>query len=127
MGLDVCAKDMPRFKLSYSTYYRMRLLIIEQAYGEKCVEIFKKEKPSDEDFQYWKSMCNDDLDLFLLHSDCDGKFTPKECKRILKALEKIYIDMDGWSFDRNESINMLEQWKLMFEHCVKRRVCMFYY
>ena len=126
MGLTVVAKGMPNFDLAYSTYYTMRRLIVKEIYGEKCEEIFRGQYASDEDVTYWNSVCNDDLDLFLLHSDCDGHFTVKECRKILKALEPISIDMQGWDFDRN-SCNMLDQWKRMFRHCVKRRVCMWYY
>lgn len=127
MGLDVEAKGMPRFSLAYSTYHMMRRLIIREVYDDKCEEIFLKDYASDEDVKYWNSVCDDDLDLFLLHSDCDGKFTPKECKRILKALEPIHIDMDGWGFNRTEKCNMLDQWKRMFKHCIKKRVNMYYY
>ena len=126
MGLDVVAKGMPNFRLAYSTYYRMRMLIIKEAYGDRCEEIFRKQYASDEDIAYWNSVCNDDLDLFLLHSDCDGKFTAKECKRIYKALEPIHIDREGWGFDRADRCNMLDQWKRMFKHCMDKRVNMYY-
>lgn len=132
MGLDVVAKGMPRFSLAYSTYYRFRSEIIKTAYGEECQRIFAKplaerdKKEWQADADYWNSVCSDDLDLFLLHSDCDGHFTPKECRTILKALEQIDIDMPGWDFDR-KPCKMIDQWKRMFEHCAKRRVCMWYY
>lgn len=135
MGLDVVAKGMPRFSLSYSTYYRFRAEIIKAVYGEKCYKIFtippferSKMKYSEEQayIDYWNSVCSNDLDMFLLHSDYDGHFTPKECRTILKALEPIDIDMPGWDFDR-KPCKMIDQWKRMFEHCAKRRVCMWYY
>lgn len=126
MGLDVVAKGMPNFRLAYSTYYMMRRLIIKEAYGDRCEEIFRKQYASEDDITYWNSVCNDDLDLFLLHSDIDGKFTAKECKRIYKALEPIHIDMEGWGFDREDRCNMLDQWKRMFKHCMDRRVNMYY-
>ena len=126
MGLDVYARHMPRFSMAYSTFAIMRRLIIGQAYGEKCKEIYSKDYVTDDDIAYWNSVCNDDLDLFLMHSDCDGKFTPKECRRILKALEPIHIDMDGWGFDKSKRCNMLDQWKLMFRHCADKRVNMYF-
>lgn len=135
MGLDVVAKGMPRFCLPYSTYMRFRAEIIRKVYGEKCYEMFTR-NPSErrnmtqqeimEEAKCWDSVCSDDLDLFLLHSDCDGHFTPKECRTILKALEPIDIDMLGWDFNR-KPCKMIDQWKRMFEHCAKRRVCMWYY
>ena len=128
MGLDVFAKGMPRFSLAYSTYFRLRREIIRKTYGIRCEEIFCKlgENVASDDIAYWNSVCNDDLDLFLLHSDCDGKFTPKECRRIYKALEPIEIDMEGWRFDKADRCNMLDQWKFMFQYCAKRRVNMYY-
>ena len=125
MGLTVVAKGMPCFDLAYSTYYRLRVEIVRAAYGEECRKIFCKERASNEEIAYWNSVCNDDLDIFLFHSDCDGRFTVEECRKILKALEPISIDMQGWDFNRNQC-NMLNQWKNMFRHCVKRRVQMRY-
>lgn len=135
MGLDVYAKGMPRYSISYIRYGGLRAAIVRKVYGERCYNIFTtspwdeikmthEEKQANAD--YWNSVCNDDLDLFLLHSDCDGKFTPKECKAILKAIEPIDVDFDGLDFDR-KPCNLLDHWKEMFRHCAKRRVNMYFY
>ena len=126
MGLDVVAKGMQDYHIGYGRYYQMRREIVLQAYGERCLTIFDGDRNSEDDITYWNSVCNDDLDLFLLHSDCDGKFTPKECKQIYKALEPIHIDMEGWGFDIADRCNMLDQWKRMFKYCMDKRVNMYY-
>ena len=134
MGLTVIAKGMQDFNLAYSTYMRFRAEIIRKVYGEKCYEMFTRhsferrnmtQQEINEEARIWESISSPELDLFLLHSDCDGHFTPKECKTILKALEPISIDFPGWDFDR-KPCNMLDQWKRMFRHCIKRRVYMWY-
>ena len=49
MGLDVVAKGMPNFRLAYSTYYMMRRLIVKEAYGDRCEEIFRKQYASEDE------------------------------------------------------------------------------
>ena len=130
MGLDVHAKGMPPYSISYIRYGTFRAELVRKVYGDECYNIFMippfiwNETPHEEIqtyIGYWNSVCNEDLDLFLLHSDCDGKFTPQECKRILKALKPIELDLP----DRDMS-NMLDNWKAMFRHCAKRRVNMYF-
>ena len=129
MGLDVQAKGMQDYSIGYGRYYQMRRKIILQAYDERCLSIFDSDSNSEDDIAYWNSVCNDDLDLFLLHSDCDGKFTPKECRKILKALKHIHIDMEGYGYANigEHEPNMLDQWRKMFKYCADRRVNMYYY
>lgn len=135
MGLDVSAKGMPNYSLSYIHYGNFRAEIVRKVYGDRCYEIFTMSpwerskltaKEEQEMIDYWNSVCDENLDLFVLHSDCDGKFTPQECKRILKALDPIEVDYPGWDFDRIPC-NMLDQWKTMLHHCVKRRVNLYFH
>lgn len=67
------------------------------------------------------------LDLFLCHSDCDGKFTPNECRRIYAEIKDFQMDMLGHNYkDANNLYNVLEKWKDMFLYCSKHRVNMFF-
>lgn len=115
MGLDVHAKGMQDYYIGYGRYYQMRREIVLQAYGERCLTIFDSVRNSEDDIAYWNSVCNDDLDIFLLHSDCDGKFTPQECRKILKALDDVHVES-----------TILDQWRKMFKYCADRRVNMYY-
>ena len=75
----------------------------------------------------WNEICNDDLDLLLFHSDCDGKFAPQECRRIYNAIKDLHMDMQGHNYTVMKQYNMLEHWKNIFLHCAKRRVTLRYY
>lgn len=119
MGLDIRAKGMQGIHFGYIRYLSFRCAIIEKAYGKKFAEIFRKDDADNNEKAAWDAVCNDDLDLFLFHSDCEGKFTPEECRKIYKALEPIHLEDDYQE-------EQLENMKKAFMYCAKRRVHMFY-
>jgi len=134
MGLWAYAKgltDETEYNCGYMTYGAFILELIRTAYGEKCYEIYRHsmitgEQFSDADVKYWNSVCNDDLDIFINHSDCDGKFTPQECRKIFNALKPLHMDMQGHNYGVMKPYNMLEHWKYIFHHCATRRVNLYY-
>ena len=134
MGLWAWAKgltDETEYNCGYLTYGTFILELIKTAYGEKCYNILKNSmitgKPfSDADVEYWNAHCNDDLDILINHSDCDGKFTPKECRKIYNALKPLKMDMQGHNYGVMKPYNMLEHWKNIFHHCATRRVNLYY-
>ena len=72
-----------------------------------------------EEIKEWNNLCNDDLDIFLWHSDCDGKLTPKECKKIYDAMKDLKVEMNYY--------DMHQLWLNMLRHCYKHRVNMYFY
>lgn len=120
MGLCVHVKGIKDINFSYFGYLTLRLLIIETAYGKECARIFMKDSLSEDDAAHWNAVHNPDLDVFLFHpEDSEGKFTPKECRKIYKALKPIHLkdeDNEEW----------LERLKGAFKHCAKKRVNMYY-
>lgn len=134
MGLTASAKGLDGkacFDCGYITYGNFILELIKVAYGEKCYQIFRNamcaSKPfSNEEETYWNSVCNDDLDLLIFHSDCDGKFTPQECRKIYNAMKDLKSDMMGHNYIAMEPYNMFEHWKAIFKHCADRRVNLYY-
>lgn len=136
MGLDVYAKglsDADSFSCGYLTYGHFLMELAKVAYGDYMAEIYKRAcftafgpDVTEQEARYWDEHCNDDLDLLLFHSDCDGKFTPKECRRIYNAIKDLQMDMVGHNYGQMEPYNMLEHWKKMFKHCADRRVNMYY-
>lgn len=121
MGLDTVAKGLARkdgYHHSYVSYWWFRREIVRKCYGEKCAEIFRKPIATEEDCEAWNKVCDDDLDIFLLHSDCAGKFTPKECRKVYNALCRIETNEDDPEWFSKD----LELWKGIFLHCAKRRV-----
>lgn len=135
MGLDVYARglsDEASFSCGYLTYGSFLMKLCDTAYGDEMGDIYRRmcftigSKVTQEEIDYWNGHCNDDLDLLLFHSDCDGKFTPKECRRIYNAIKDLKMDMQGHNYGVMEPYNMLEHWKAMFKHCADRRVNMYY-
>ena len=134
MGLCASAKgltDETGFHCGYRTYGRFIMELVKVAYGEKCFNIFMASlisgKPfSNEDEAFWNSHCNDDLDLLIWHGDCNGKFTPSECRKIYNAIKNLKSDMIGRNYGVMKPYNMFERWKAIFKHCADRRVNLFF-
>lgn len=134
MGLEVRAKGLTAetgFSCGYMTYGKFIMELVRVAYGERCYHIFKnevlfKEPPTAREVEYWNERCNDDLDILILHSDCDGKFTPKECRKIYNAMKDLHSDMQGHNYGVMKTYNMFEQWKSIFKHCADRRVNLYF-
>ena len=73
-------------------YYRMK---IAELYNKRIGELYSKNRLyplTAEETKEWNTLCNDDLDIFLWHSDCDGKLTVKECRKVYKVLKQYEID-----------------------------------
>lgn len=135
MGLYATAKGLTAetsFECGYLTYGTFILELIKTAYGEECMKIFRQHMIDGKGFtqaecDIWNAKCNDDLDIFIQHSDCDGKFTPAECRKIYNAMKDLKMDMIGQNYGVKKPYNMLEHWKNIFYHCAKRRVNLYYY
>ena len=81
-------------------------------------------KPLPEDFdEKWNEGCNDDLDILLWHSDCDGRLTPQECRKIYRVLEKMNVEFEE-NIDYYE--DFYKNFVAMLKHCYQRRVIMFF-
>lgn len=136
MGLYIRIPGMKdTYDCGYITFglFRMRLA---DAYNEEIGSLYRKWYNSgfpfnpgltDEEIKRYNELCNSDLDLFLFHSDCDEKLTPKECKKIYKAIKDLKMDMMmGHNYGDMKPYNMLERFKMMFLHCWKFRVNMYF-
>lgn len=134
MGLNAKAVGLTaktEFNCGYITYDNFMLELIRTAYGEDCRNIFLKfnitNAPfSNEDVIIWNEKCNDDLDIWIWHSNCDGKFTPQECRKIYNAIKNLKMDVIGHNYGVMKSYNMLEHWKNIFKHCADRRVTLYF-
>lgn len=134
MGLYAHAKgltDETCYDCGYLTYGTFLCELIKTAYGENCYDMFRYhmihgDPFTEEECKYWNEHCNDDLDILIFHSDCDGKFTPQECKKIYNAIKDLHMDMLGHNYGVMKPYNMLEHWKAIFKHCATRRVNLYY-
>ena len=132
MGLDISVTGLSykeTYHCGYITFnlYRKK---IASAYNQRLGDLYEKsfkEDLTDEEIEEWNKLCNDDLDIFLWHSDCDGKFTPQECKKIYNVLKDLKIEMTGHNYVDMNYYNMHHLWLNMLKHCYKRRVNMYFY
>lgn len=124
MGLDVSIKGLDykdTYHGGYITFgvYRKK---VAKAYNDRIGELYAKiyieDDLTNEEIKEWNELCNNDLDMFLWHSDCDGKFTPKECKKIYNILKDLNIEMNYY--------DMHKLWLNMFKHCYQKRVNMYF-
>lgn len=134
MGLDIRIKGMSyeeTYHCGYITFGKYRCKVAE-AYNKEFAEIYKKEyenalyRFTDEDIKRMNELCNDDLDLFLWHSDFDGKLTWKECKAIYNVMKDLKVEMQGHNYGTMNFYDMHQQWLNMFKFCWKHRVTMWF-
>ena len=131
MGLNIRIKGLETEDTYNDGYikfdeYRMRIV---KAFNKKLAKIYEKGylnfnyKMTDNEIKRWNNLCNDDLDIFLWHSDCDGKLTPQECKKIFNVLKNLIVE----DFKYNDKWTMHQLWLNMFEYCYKHKVNMYFY
>lgn len=92
---------------------------------EKPYKDFRFKGYTQEEIDRWNEICDDDLDILLNHSDCDGKLTYQECGKIIKALDKIdFKYSDDWREDYKEKYYILKD---MIRYCAKSRRTLWFY
>lgn len=80
---------------------------------------------AEEQIDRWNEICDDDLDILLNHSDCDGKLTYQECRKIINALDKIdFKYSDEWRQDYKEKYYVLKD---MIRYCAKNRKTLWFW
>lgn len=139
MGLTIRAKGMEKtYNAGYGGYFYFRIELAKAfdiEYGAIIEEWMKSMKPLTQEMcdraneiAKRKGMVEEEEALFefIAHSDCDGKFTPKECRRIYYAIKDLKCDVTSSNYNREDEYNVLERFKDMFYYCYKRRVNMYY-
>lgn len=132
MGLDISVKGLERKDTYHCGYIKFNLYRkkVASAYNERLGELYEKtfkDELQPEEIKEWNNLCNDDLDIFLWHSDCDGKLTPKECKKIYDAMKDLKVEMQGHNYIEMNYYDMHQLWLNMLKHCYKHRVNMWFY
>lgn len=132
MGLNISIKGLERKDTYQGGYIRFNVYRKEvaNAYNRRLGELYKKTFIRDlqqEEIEEWNILCNDDLDIFLWHSDCDGKLTPKECKKIYDVMKNLKVEMQGHNYIEMNCYDMHQLWLNMFKHCYKHKVNMWFY
>lgn len=136
MGLTVSAKGLScedSYDCGYITFGAFRIALAK-AYNEEFGNLYEKWHQgaifggplTKSELKRANELSSDGLNIFLTHSDCEGKFTPKECKKVYDAIKDIKMDMQGHNYGIMKPYNMLDQWKGIFKHCYKRRVNLYF-
>lgn len=130
MGLDINIKGLERKDTYHGGYMRFAnyRIKIAKSFNEKLGQIY--EKPflnmnynfTKDEIEQLNNLSNNNLDIFLWHSDCDGKLTPKECKLIYYELKNIDIQ----DLEYSNEYTMHELWLNMLKYCCKNRVNMYF-
>lgn len=134
MGLDIEIKGLNREDTYHAGYMRFAnyRVKVAKAFNKTIGEIYEKPykhydyKFTEEDTRRWNEFLPDEnspMNKFLWHSDCDGKFTPKECKEIYNILKDLNVEETFY----NTNYTMHELWLNMFKYCYKHRVNMRFY
>ena len=132
MGLDISIKGLERKDTYHCGYIKFNVYRKEvaNAYNERLGELYEKTFKEDlqpEEIEEWNTLCNNDLDIFLWHSDCDGKLTPKECKKIYDVMKDLKVEMKGHNYIEMNCYDMHQLWLNMFKYCYKHKVNMWFY
>lgn len=130
MGLSLVAKGYEKdFDIGYIGY-GLLMRSIASSYNVEFGEIFAKQysypfkEYTQEEIDRWNEICDDDLDILLNHSDCDGKLTYKECRKIIKSLDK--IDFNS-KILRNDTRLRYYELKDIIRYCAKNRKTLWFY
>jgi len=129
MGLDLRAKNYPNENLCvrYTEFGFIRKQIAKsynREFGELYERFYRGEKLTELENNRYNEICDDDLDLLLLHSDCDGKLTYQECKRISKSLDKFEFKYpEEWRQDYKDKFYILKD---MIQWCGKNRITLYF-
>lgn len=114
------------------TYFRIALA---KAYNTEFGALYEKwifagrfgnEPMTTSEFNRLNELCNDDFDILLKHSDCDGKLTPKECKAIYEVTNNLKCDYPQNNYLTVSGKNQLEVLNRALLHCWKRKVNMYF-
>lgn len=129
MGLTVRINGYEgAYNCGYITFENFRYELAKAKFGEKFAETYRSWQYGfvNYDSGALDSHDSEPIALFLFSSDCDGKFSPKECKAIYDSIKDLKMDMIGHNHGDMKQYNMLERWKDMFLYCARRRVNMYF-
>ena len=128
MGVAFTSKGFDKtLRLSYSGFSVFRMYIAKsfsKKHGELYSQLLRSFGSVGNDFyRKWNEDNDEDLDLLLFHSDCDGVIRPKEAKLIYNSLSKLTVDFEGDDFYKEFYVDFLE----LLQHSYKRRVLIYFY
>lgn len=100
--IGICLELMEGFKKRIENW--------KSVYGEENFPSFLPTKPLK-----WDKV-KDDIVPLLLHSDCDGKLSVEECKKVAPRLRELIKEWDDNDYDKQQAILLAEG----MEDCIKK-------
>jgi hypothetical protein len=128
MGLALTAKDyIETLHIGYGGFAFFRKEIAK-AYSEKHGKMYSDmisnfgKTITPEFIEEWNKDGNENLDILLWHSDCGGKLTPQESRKIYNELIKLTPKFEDPFYEE-----FFEDFKDLLQYCYKRRVMLYFY
>ena len=137
MRLDIKIEGMSNEETYHSDYISFGFYrrVVATAWHPELGKIYEKpyldwnyRKYTEEDIKKWDEVGNDDLDIFLTHSDCSGKLTWKECQKIYKPMKKLENKMKSVKL-MNTYVDFYDThmlWLKMLKFCLENKVSMYF-
>lgn len=139
MGLDIKATGLSREKEwhgSYGRFMNYRILIAKsynRIFGNRYEKVFRTIPISNEEAKWqfeeadrlYEELTEKErlgLQLFLFSSDCEGQFSPKQCRMIYNELSTLEVKNVA---DVTENMSHARYLNILI-HCMSRRVIMKY-
>lgn len=136
MGLRITAHGFNEtiYDSGYFGFTHFRIAVAK-AYNKEFGKLYEKYinyislpfgKMTQKELKRLNDLSNDDLDILLLHSDCGGKLTPQECRKIYQITKDLKCDYPQKNYVTLTGENQLEVFNRALLHCWKRRVNMIF-
>ena len=122
MGLDIYSSDEVKyFHIGYLSFSRMRAFFVLH-YGETLYRVYDEilKNLGYCDDGVWFDLCNKvgDLSILISHSDCDGKLTSDECKKLEECLIVDEDKIKSVEYSNEEyMIGLMYEFKDIIEYC----------
>lgn len=126
MGLDLRADGYEKepLHIGYIGFGVIRQQIAK-SYNKRIGELYEKFSQifggslTPEEIEEYNLICDDDLDILLNHSDCDGVLKYHECRKVIRALDRLDFKYpDEWRQDYKEKYYILKD---MIRYCAKNQ------
>lgn len=132
MGLDLRADGYAKeeFCMGYIGFGILRQYIAK-CYNEEMGAMYEKiyrfphPELTEAEVKRWNEICDDDLDILLNHSDCGGILKYHECRKIIRALDRIEFKIPD-----NADRRWYEKYKTlkdMIRYCAKNKKRLYFW
>lgn len=132
MGLELRADGYKKEELCIGyTGFGLIRSVIATSYNTEIGELYEilhrsiRARLTEEQTNRWNEICDEDLDILLFHSDCEGVMKYHECRKVIRALDRLEFKYpDDWRQDWKEKYYILKD---MIRYCAKNRKRLYFF